>query len=213
MSEAETAQDPSRDCASFAAAPPRIASFTNSIAYIALRSIDASSELRGKHTPAVPLLFSLNSPLQVQKDNFWSRFRPQRNIQSYSYSTEGMERTLETVGVECNTHASSQAVSNGFTSDLYVQEDGRPVSTGRWILLRNGFFLLRAAHTIQWIENPSLTNSPGDAKNVDMPPVVWDWKSSAERWRWSIYGVAEVGTPMMVEVVDNGSFDEVSDLL
>lgn len=153
----------------------------------------------------------LNSPLKVHKDSFWSRFRPQGN--GVSYSAAGMERTLETVGVECNTHASTKLAQMAAT-DLCVQEDGRPVSTGRWILLRNGFFLLRAAHTIQWIENPSLRTSAGDAKNVEVPPVVWDWKSSAERWRWSIYGVAEVRTPMMtVEVEENGSFDEVSDLL
>lgn len=88
------------------------------------------------------------------------------------------------------------------------------MSTGRWILLRHGFFLLRASHTIQWIENPSLKIDSADFKKVDLPPVVWDWKSSAERWRWSIYGIAETLSPLTVEVEENESFDdETSDLL
>lgn len=43
---------------------------------------------------------------KVRTISFWSRFKP-RMKGPCAYSVEGMERTLETVGVECNTHASS----------------------------------------------------------------------------------------------------------
>lgn len=95
---------------------------------------------------------------------------------------------------------------------LLLQDDGRPVSTGRWILLRNRFFLLRAAHTIQWIENPSLKAGYPDTEAV-LPSIVWDWKSSAERWRWTLYEIAEAKSAMTVEIeAKESDGDAASDL-
>lgn len=51
-----------------------------------------------------------------------------------------------------------------------------------------------------------------DVKDVKLPPVVWDWKSSAERWRWSICQPAEKGMPILVEVEKDGESDEVPEV-
>jgi hypothetical protein len=89
------------------------------------------------------------------------------------------------------------------------QENGRPTSTGRWILLKHGHFLLRAAHTIQWIENPLFkTSQRDDVMNIDksVPSIVWDWKSGAERWRWDMYEILAAGAGIEVSVEQHSPF-------
>lgn len=138
---------------------------------------------------------------QVMKDTFWKRFNSVQNGHR-SYTVEGIEKTLETVGVECNTHVSDLVDALQRLDHLFqrrYQEDGKPVSTGRWILLRNGFFLLRAAHTIRWIANPAKQTSVGEQKD-NAPSIVWDWKSAAENWRWNVYQLGAVGTDILVKV-------------
>lgn len=143
------------------------------------------------------------------KDAFWKRFSNSQDGHR-SYSVGGIERTLETVGVECNTHV-SDLVKDTITRPHHLlhdisQEDGKPVSTGRWILLRNGFFLLRAAHTIRWIANPAKLTFVGEQKD-SAPSIVWDWKSPAENWRWNVYEFGAVGTDILVNVEECDSKD------
>lgn len=81
----------------------------------------------------------------------------------------------------------------------FLQENGRQISTGRWILLKHGHFLLRAAHTIQWVENPLKASHIG-LEDKMMPSIVWDWRSTAERWRWAIYEMHMGKVALVVEV-------------
>lgn len=67
------------------------------------------------------------------------------------------------------------------------------------MLLRHGYFLLRAAHTIQWIENPLKANHV-EVEDRAVPSIVWDWKSTAERWRWAVYDIQMGRKGIVVEV-------------
>lgn len=67
------------------------------------------------------------------------------------------------------------------------------------MLLKHGYFLLRAAHTIQWIENPLKASHVGVEDRV-VPSIVWDWKSTAERWRWAVYDIQMGREGIEVEV-------------
>ena len=78
--------------------------------------------------------------------------------------------------------------------------NGQATSTGRWLLLRHSHFLLRASHTIAWVDNPEY-NPAHPALHPEHSDfaacagkqfretvgVVWDWKSSTERWRWAMW--------------------------
>lgn len=44
---------------------------------------------------------------QVSKDDFWRRFAPEPGKGTVGYTVAGLEHTLETVGLECNSHAST----------------------------------------------------------------------------------------------------------
>lgn len=113
------------------------------------------------------------------------------------------------------------------------QVNGRPTSTGRWLLLRHSHFLLRASHTIAWIDNPSFDPSHpalhpthpefsacSGKQFRETVSVVWDWKSSTERWRWAMWLVcggemyarptaSGHATAEELEVEVEGSIDDV----
>ena len=72
------------------------------------------------------------------------------------------------------------------------------------MLLRHGYFLLRAAHTIQWIENPLKANHV-EVEDRAVPSIVWDWKSTAERWRWAVYDIQMGQEGIVVEVEEEAN--------
>jgi hypothetical protein len=92
--------------------------------------------------------------------------------------------------------------------------------------------LLRASHTIAWIDNPSFepTHPALHPTHPEFPAcsgkqfretvsVVWDWKSSTERWRWAMWlvcgGELPAGTntsnreAVELEIEVEGSIDDV----
>lgn len=109
---------------------------------------------------------------QIPVDIFWNMYDSSSNsFLSRPYTRQSIEHTLSTIGVECST-----------------QSHGKQVSTGRWLLLRHGHFLLRSQHTITWVEVPQGQIGPSEGSatgnQAEYAPIVWDWRSGAEKWRW-----------------------------
>lgn len=83
---------------------PRSATRLLTLLYEALTQAK-NCEVSGSYLFVRLVLLTRNGRGQVSKDDFWRRFAPGKGTRGYTVA--GLEHTLETVGVECNRHAST----------------------------------------------------------------------------------------------------------